>query len=179
MKDPELNKRYKLDDDGNIRSLYRYHIVLGMINNVTQNFRVMLIPDRLKLILNFYLIKYIKEYNEIITDRYKSYSFLDADLLILKIDILLKNINDSLNKKKKKLHSKEQIEELNSLYSALTNIQNIVTRVENISIGLINSKFEFHHGLESSSHIEGLWGNLKSLIKSMYNQIQVTNLILF
>ena len=109
-----------------------------MINTLTQDFRVMLIPDRLKLTLNFYLTKYIKEYNEIITDGYKSYSILDGDLLSLKIDILLKNINDSLNKKKKKLHSKEQIEELNSLYSALTNIQNIVTRVENISIGLIN-----------------------------------------
>ena len=178
VKDKQFSRKYKVSADGKIRPTYRLrpYWVLGMINTVTQDFRVMLIPDRCKLTLNYYLTKYVKEFNEIITDGYKAYSFLDADILSLKIDMMLK----SLRNKGDKL-TKDEIQELNVLYNALTNIKNYYcyTGRKYLHRSYNHSKFEFGRGLESTAHIEGLWGNLKSLIRGIYHQIPAKNLLLF
>lgn len=176
IKRAELKNKYKMCSDGKIRPNYRLRPfwVLGMINTVTQDFRVMLIPDRSMLTLKTYLTHFIKEYNEIITDGYRGYSFLDADILKLKIDIIL----DSLRNRR---ITKDDIMELNQLKSALLNLRNYYcyTGRKYLHRSYNHSKFEFGRGIESSSHIEGLWGNLKSLIKGIYHQIPIANLNLF
>ena len=102
IKRKELRDKYKMGEDGKIRPKYRLRPfwVLGMINTVTQDFRVMLIPDRSMLTLKTYLTHFVKEYNEIITDGYRGYSFLDADILKLKIDIILDSLKTRPTTKK-------------------------------------------------------------------------------
>ena len=41
------------------------------------------------------------------------------------------------------------------------------------------AKGDFGNGLESMSHIESIWGNLKSIIKNIYYSIPSNNFILF
>ena len=134
-----------------------------MINTVTQDFRVILIPDRSMITLKTYL-----------THGYKTYSFLDADLLKLKINIIL----DSL---KNKVITDSEKEELNSLKSSLLNIRNYYyyTGKKYLHKSYNHNKFIFGIDIESSSHIEDLYGNLKSLIKGVYHQIPVSNLNCF
>ena len=176
------HRKYQRGADGKLRPNYRLrpYWVLGMINTVTQDFRVMLIPDRSMLTLKAYLTKYIKEYNEIITDGYQAYSFLDADLLALKIDIMVSMLNSRKKEDRPKL-SRAEVEEMNQFAANLLNIRNYYcyTGRKYLHRAYNHSKFEFGRGIESSSHIEGLWGNLKTLIKGIYHQIPVANLNLF
>ena len=143
-------KNYVVGNDGKIRPNYRLRLywVLGMINTVTQDFRVMLIPDRSMATLKTYITKYIKGYNTIITDCYKAYSFLDADILKLKIKILLSAIRAKKKEDIPKL-TKQQTEEINQFTSQLLNIRNYYcySGKQYIHIAHNHSKFEFGRGI--------------------------------
>ena len=126
------NKYYSMDE-----SLFTHDIngqqlwIIGFTDNITKDFHIVLAKNREANTLEKFIRRMIPEGNNIVTDGWRGYNWIDSD--------------DSGYRRYQHIHGHN----------------------------------DFGHGLESTSHIESLWSQLKSEKKGIYKTILSLNFLYF
>ena len=126
------NRYYSIDESMFVHDVNKAPLwVLGMTENQTKDFRIVVSKTRDEEATKEFITRYIPTGNNIVTDGLSAYDWIDR---------------------------------ANSGY----------TRFEHI-----HGRNDFGHGIESTSHVESIWGQLKNAIKSTYYIIPNLNFLYY